>query len=302
MNPITRRQFAARLAALGAAGLAPVRALAQDAPILTRPIPASGERLPAVGLGTSRVFNVGDDAEKRAELAQVLRNLVAGGGTIIDTATSYGSSEGVVGDLVAQAGPRAQVFIATKLRSPDAAELRGSLERLRTKQVDLLFLHNERDPAQDLGQFRAWKAAGACRYYGVTSTYEGDYAAVEAVLRREQPDFIEIDYSVDNREVEQRLLPLAAEKNAAVLIALPFGRKRLFRAVRGKALPDWAKEFGAASWAQFFLKFILGHPAVTAAIPGTSNPAHMIDNLGALRGRLPEPAERKRMVQLIESL
>jgi aryl-alcohol dehydrogenase-like predicted oxidoreductase len=125
---------------------------------------------------------------------------------------------------------------------------------------------------------------------------------VEAVLKREQPDFIEIDYSVDNREVEQRLLPLAAEKNAAVLIALPFGRKRLFRAVRGKALPDWAKEFGAASWAQFFLKFILGHPAVTAAIPGTSNPAHMIDNLGALRGRLPEPAERKRMVQLIESL
>lgn len=302
MNPVTRRQFAARLAALGAASFAPGRALAQDAPVLTRPIPASGERLPAVGLGTSRVFNVGDDAQKRAELAQVLRNLVAGGGRIVDTAVAYGSSEAVVGDLVAQAGLRDQVFIATKLRSPDAAELRGSLERLRTKQVDLLFLHNVRDPAQDLGQFRDWKAAGACRYYGVTSTYEGHYDAVEGVLERERPDFIEIDYSVDNREVEARLLPLAAENGAAVLIALPFGRARLFRAVRGKALPEWASAFGAASWAQLFLKFVLGHPAVTAAIPGTSNPRHMIDNAGAMRGRLPDAAERKRMVQLIESL
>jgi aryl-alcohol dehydrogenase-like predicted oxidoreductase len=302
MNPITRRQFSARLAALGAASLAAGRALAQDAPILTRPIPASGERLPAVGLGTSRVFNGGDDAEKRAELAQVLRNLVAGGGTIIDTATAYGSTEGVVGDLVAQAGLRARVFIATKLRSPDEAELRGSLERLRTKQVDLLFLHNVRDPAQDMARFRDWKAAGACRYYGVTSTYEGHYGAVEGVLKRERPDCIEIDYSVDNREVEARVLPLAAEMGAAVLIALPFGRARLFRAVRGKTLPEWAREFDAASWAQFFLKFVLAHPAVTAAIPGTSNPKHMIDNVGAMRGRLPDAAERKRMVQLVESL
>lgn len=300
MKTWTRREFAAGAAALGAAGLLPAPAAAQD--LLTRAIPASGERLPAVGLGTSIVFNAGDDAGKRAQLAQVLRNLVAGGGKIVDTATSYGTSEAVVGDLVAQAGLRKQVFIATKLRQPDAEELRGSLERLRTKQVDLLFLHNVRDPTQDLGQFRDWKAAGACRYYGVTSTYEGHYPAVEAVLKREKADFIEVDYSVDNREVEERLLPLAAEAGAAVLIALPFGRARLFRAVRGKPLPEWANAFGAASWAQFFLKFVLAHPAVTAAIPGTSNPAHMTDNLGALRGRLPDAAERKRMVQLIESL
>ena len=300
MKTWTRREFATGAAALGAAGLLPARAVAQD--LLTRAIPKSGERLPAVGLGTSRVFNVGDDAEKRAALAEVLRNLVAGGGKIVDTATSYGSSEAVVGDLVARAGLREQVFIATKLRASDAAELRGSLERLRTQQVDLLFLHNVRDPAQDLGQFRDWKAARACRYYGVTSTYEGDYPAVEAVLKRERPDFIEIDYSVDNREVEGRLLPLAAETGAAVLIALPFGRARLFRAVRGKSLPEWARAFGAASWAQFFLKFVLAHPAVTAAIPGTSDPAHMTDNLGALRGRLPDAAERKRMVAFIESL
>jgi aryl-alcohol dehydrogenase-like predicted oxidoreductase len=180
--------------------------------------------------------------------------------------------------------------------------LRGSLERLRSDQVDLLFLHNVRDVNQDLGQFRAWKAAGKCRYVGVTSTYEPDYPAVEAVLKREQPDFIEIDYSLDNREVEARLLPLAAEMRSAVLVALPFGRARLFRAVRGKTLPDWAKEFDAGSWAQFFLKFVLAHAAVTAAIPGTSDPAHMLDNLGAMRGRLPDAAQRKRMVELMESL
>lgn len=301
MKAWTRREFATgTAAALGALWALPSLAAARG--VISRPIPSSGERLPAVGLGTSRVFNVGDDAARRAELAQVLRHLLAGGGRIIDTATSYGSSEGVVGDLVAQAGLRQQVFIATKLREPDAAELRGSLERLHTGQVDLLFLHNVRDPQQDLGQFRAWKAAGRCRYYGVTSTYEPDYPAVEAALRRERPDFIEIEYSLDNREAQGRLLPLAAETGAAVLIALPFGRGRLFRAVRGKPLPDWARDFDAGSWAQLFLKFVLAHPAVTAAIPGTSNPAHMADNLGAMRGRLPDAAQRKRMVELIESL
>jgi len=302
MKRMTRREFAASTAALAIAGLLPSLAQAQSTPVITRPIPASGERLPAIGLGTSRVFNVGDDAAKRAELAAVLRTLLADGGKIIDTATSYGSSEGVVGDLVAQAGVRKQVFIATKLRAPDAAELRGSLGRLHGDQVDLLFLHNVRDPNQDLGQFRAWKAEGRCRYMGVTSTYEPDYPAVEAVLRREHPDFIEIDYALDNREAEARLLPLAAEMQAAVLIALPFGRGRLFRAVRGKPLPDWAKEFDAASWAQFFLKFVIGHAAVSAAIPGTSDAGHMADNLGAMRGRLPDAAQRKRMVEFIASL
>jgi aryl-alcohol dehydrogenase-like predicted oxidoreductase len=302
MNEWNRREFATRVAALGATGLLPSLAWSAAPGVITRPIPATGERLPAVGLGTARVFNVGGDAAKRAELAEVLRRLVAGGGTLIDTATSYGASEGVVGDLVARAGLRKQVFIATKLEDPDAAELRGSLERLRTDQVDLLFLHNVRDRQQDLGQFRAWQAAGKCRYTGVTSTYEPDYPAVEAALRREKPDFIEIDYSLDNREAEKRLLPLAAEMQAAVLIAIPLGRGRLFRAVRGKPLPDWASEFDAGSWAQFFLKFLLGHPAVTAVIPATSNPAHMADNIGALRGRLPDAAQRKRMIAFVESL
>ena len=304
MGKLTRREFSRLAAGLGAAGLLPRLARAQGAaaPVVTRAIPSSGERLPAVGLGTARVFDVGDDPAKRTALAEVLRSLVAGGGTLIDTASSYGSSEAVVGDLVAKAGLRKQVFIATKLEADDAAELRGSLERLRNAQVDLLFLHNVRDPGEDLGQFRAWKAAGVCRYVGITSTFHRDYGAVETVLAREKPDFLEIDYSLDNREAEKRLLPLAIETKAAVLTALPFGRGRLFRAVRGKALPEWAKEFDAKSWAQFFLKFLLGNAAITAVIPGTSDAAHMNDNLGAMRGRLPDAAQRKRMVEFLQTL
>jgi aryl-alcohol dehydrogenase-like predicted oxidoreductase len=304
MRNLTRREFARLAAGLGAAGLLPPPARAQGAAatVLTRAIPGSGERLPAVGLGTARVFDVGVDPAKRAALAGVLRSLVAGGGTLIDTASSYGSSEAVVGDLVAQAGLRERVFIATKLEAADPAELRGSLERLRSARVDVLFLHNVRDPREDLGQFRAWKAAGVCRYVGVTSTFHRDYGAVEAVLAREKPDFLEIDYSLDDREAEKRLLPLAVETRAAVLTALPFGRGRLFRAVRGKALPQWAKEFDAGSWAQFFLKFLLGNAAVTAVIPGTSEAAHMNDNLGAMRGRLPDAAQRKRMIELLQTI
>ena len=304
MSRISRREFTGLLAGLGAAAMLPARSAAQSGatPVITKPIPRTGERVPAVGLGTARVFDVGDDATKRAALTQVVRGLVAGGGAIIDTASAYGSSEAVVGDLVAQTGLRQKVFIATKLRAPDAAELQSSLENLRTKQVDLLQLHNVRVAEQSLEQFREWKSKGVCRYIGVTSTFHRDFAAVEAVVAREKPDFLQIDYSLDNREVEQRLLPLAAETGTAVLTALPFGRGRLFRAARGKPLPDWAQQFDAGSWAQFFLKFLLGHAAVTAVIPGTSNPTHMIDNLGAMRGRLPDAAERSRMVEFIQSL
>jgi aryl-alcohol dehydrogenase-like predicted oxidoreductase len=152
-----------------------------------------------------------------------------------------------------------------------------------------------------LAKFQTWKADGVCRYFGITSTYHGDFPAVEAVLGREKPDFVQIDYSLDNREAEKRILPLAAELKAGVLTALPFGRGRLFSAVRGKTVPDWATDF-AGSWAQFFLKFLLADERVTAVIPGTSNPAHMADDLGAMSGRLPDPDERKRMVALIDSL
>jgi aryl-alcohol dehydrogenase-like predicted oxidoreductase len=298
MNRMTRRDFAA----LAAAALVAPRAFAQtpEGGLITRAIPSTGERLPAVGLGTASVFDRDDEATRRAA-GEVVRTLVDRGGRLIDTASTYGDAEIVLGSVIKTMGMRDKLFIATKVEEPDTVELKRSLARLKTAKVDLLQLHNVRDLRQSLGQFRDWKAQGLCRYIGITSTYHGAYAAVEAVLEREKPDFVQIDYSLDDRTVEQRILPLAAEVKAGVLTALPFGRGRLLRAVRGKAIPDWAAEF-ASTWAQFFLKFLLGDERVTAVIPGTSNPAHMAENLGAMRGRLPDPDQRKRMVAFMGQL
>jgi aryl-alcohol dehydrogenase-like predicted oxidoreductase len=270
------------------------------APLISRAIPGSGERIPVVGLGTAYVFDT-DDERTRQSAATVIGTLVQGGGRLIDTASSYGDAERVLGEVIAGAGLRDKLFIATKLEAPDKTELERSLTRLRTAKLDLLQLHNLRDPRQSLAPFMAWKAQGVCRYIGITSTFHGDFAAIEAVLGRERPDFVQIDYSLDDRAAEQRILPLAAEVKAGVLTALPFGRGRLFRAVRGKPIPDWAKDF-ADSWAQFFLKFLLADERVTAVIPGTSDPAHMADNLGAMHGRLPDPDQRRRMAAFIDAL
>ncbi len=290
-----------REAALLAVAALASSAFAQNAgPLITRAIPSSGEALPAVGLGTAAVFDT-DDAMTRRNAAAVIQALVANGGRLIDTASSYGAAEAVLGAVTAPAGLREKLFLATKLESPDAAELKRSLARLRTNKVDLLQLHNVSDPHQSLARFKNWKAQGLCRYIGITSTFHGDFPAVEAVLGREKPDFVQIDYSIDNPEAEKRILPLAAEVKAAVLTALPFGRGRLFRAVHGKPLPDWAESF-AGSWAQFFLKYLLADPRVTAVIPGTSDAGHMTDNLGAMRGALPDADQRRRMVQFVAAL
>jgi aryl-alcohol dehydrogenase-like predicted oxidoreductase len=299
-----RREFTALVgtamgAAIGGAMLVPP-ALADTADIITRAIPDSGELLPAVGLGTAQIFNINDETT-RQKAAAVIAALIADGGRVIDTASSYGEAEGVVGDVLAAGNLRQKVFIATKLEAPDEAELKNSLARLKTDKLDLLFLHNVRDRDQSLKQFKDWKKAGVCRLIGITSTFHGDYGAVEATLQRERPDVVEIDYSIDDREAEKRILPLAAELKAGVFTALPFGRGRLFRAVHGKELPDWARGF-AASWAQFFLKYLISDPRVTTVIPGTADAAHMTDNLGAMRGSLPDPDLRKRMVAFIEGL
>jgi aryl-alcohol dehydrogenase-like predicted oxidoreductase len=298
MTAISRREFAALAAAALLAR--PAAAQTNEAPLITRAIPSTGERVPAVGLGTASVFDSNDDRTRDAA-AKVVRTLVEAGGRLIDTASSYGDAESVLGEVIAAAGWRDKVFIATKLERPDAAELARSMARLKTAKLDLLQLHNLNDPQQSLARFKEWKAQGACRYIGVTSTYHGDFAAVEAVLGREKPDFVQIDYSLDDREVEKRILPLAAEVKAGALTALPFGRGRLFRAVRGKPIPDWATDF-AGSWAQFFLKYLLADDRVTTVIPGTSDAAHMADNLGAMRGRLPDLDQRKRMVAFIDGL
>jgi aryl-alcohol dehydrogenase-like predicted oxidoreductase len=294
MTKMTRRQFAALAATAALAWPASAQSL------LTRAIPASGEPLPTVGLGTAQVFDTNDEAT-RQKAAAVLAALVAGGGRLVDTSSVYGDAELVLGEVMTPARSRDKLFIATKLESPDAAELKRSLSRLQTEKLDLLQFHNVRDPQQSLAQFKDWKAQGVCRYIGITSTRHQQYAAIEAVLLREKPDFVQIDYSLDDREAEKRILPVAADVKAGVLTALPFGRARLFRAVHGKEIPEWARGF-ADSWAQFFLKFLLADPRVTAVIPGTADAGHMTDNLGAMRGPLPDPDQRRQMVAFADAL
>jgi aryl-alcohol dehydrogenase-like predicted oxidoreductase len=296
MREISRRTFTTLA---GVTLLAP-SAVAQSPEILARAIPSTGERLASVGLGTAQVFDVNDETTRQKADA-VLQALIAGGGHLVDTASVYGDAEVVVGDVAARGHLRAKLFLATKLEAPDAAELKRSLARLQTDKLDLLQFHNIRNPQQSLGQFKEWKAQGVCRYIGITSTRHADFAAIEAVLAREKPDFVQIDYSIDDREAEKRILPIAADVKAGVLTALPFGRARLFRAVRGKELPDWARGF-ADSWAQFFLKYLLADPRVTAVIPGTADAGHMTDNLGAMRGPLPDDEQRRQMVAFVEAL
>jgi aryl-alcohol dehydrogenase-like predicted oxidoreductase len=294
---MTRREFGA----LAGASLLSTKVVAKpDTPLLTRPIPRTGEHVPAVGLGTAYVFDVNNEVT-RSKADAVVQALVNNGGRLIDTASTYGDAESVLGEVTSAAGLREKLFIATKLEAPDAQELKRSLARLRTGSVDLLQLHNVRSKQQSLERFREWKKEGVCRYIGITSTFHRDYPAVEAVLQREKPDFVQIDYSLDNRGAEKAILPLAAELKAGVLTALPYGNGRLFRAVHGKELPDWAREF-ANSWAQFFLKYLLADPRVTAVIPGTGDAGHMADNAGAMRGPLPDPDQRRRMIQMVESL
>lgn len=294
---ITRRDFAALA---GGFLVSPIAIAQTDTPLVTRAIPGSDERIPAVGLGTAYVFDQ-DDETTRSKADAVIHALMKGGGRLIDTASTYGDAESVLGEVTAASGLRDKLFIATKLESPDAQELKRSLARLRTERVDLLQLHNVRSKQQSLERFRDWKGQGVCRYIGITSTSRRDYPAVEAVLEREKPDFVQIDYSLDNRGAENSILPLAAEVRAGVLTALPYGNGRLFRAVHGKELPDWARVF-ANSWGQFFLKYLLGDPRVTAVIPGTGDPVHMTDNAGAMRGPLPDPDQRRRMIEFVELL
>jgi aryl-alcohol dehydrogenase-like predicted oxidoreductase len=300
MKKISRRD-AMMVAAAGALMASPAYAQAQGA-MIRRPIPHSGEMLPVIGLGTANNFGNAD----RRDLRKVFGTLVGGGATLIDTASTYGAAEAVMGEVLSEAKLLDKVFIATKLEAEDAKEglpeFQASLRKLRVKKVDVQQLHNVTKARQSLAYLRDWKAQGLCRYVGITSTFPRDFAAMEAVIKREKPDFVELNYSLGDREVEARLLPACADAGSAVLTALPFGRNSLFRAVRGKDLPEWAREFDAATWGQFFLKFLIGNKTVTAVIPGTTKAEHMADNLAAGRGRLPDEAMRKKMVQFFSSL
>ncbi len=274
--------------------------------LITRTIPASGERLPVVGVGTWQSFDVGGDAAARAPLRDVLALFTQGGGKMIDSSPMYGSSESVAGDLLAELGLREQLFVATKVwtsgRAEGVRQMEESFRRLRVARMDLMQIHNLLDAATHTRTLQQWKRDGRVRYIGITHYTASAYAEVERWLKSGDYDFLQINYSLAEREAERRLLPLAQEMKVAVIANRPFAGAGAFRRVRGKPLPPWAQELGIASWAQYFLKWIVGHPAITCAIPGTGKPAHMKDNLGAAYGTLPDAATRERMARYFDSL
>ncbi|MGQ9634234.1 MAG: aldo/keto reductase [Bryobacteraceae bacterium] len=308
MHTMTRRNWL--MLAAGASALRAGNLLAQER-LLTRQIPSSGEALPVIGLGSSATFAQVARSEDVAALRDVLRTLVEIGGVVFDTAPSYGASEEVAGRIAAEGGFTDKIFWATKVdvarqgkADPAAAraQIDTSFGRLKKPVLDLIQVHNLGDVQTQLGILKELKAAGRVRYIGVTTTSEQQYPQLIQVMKSEPLDFIGVDYAIDNREVETEVLPLARDRRIGVLVYVPFGRSRLFRRVGDRPLPDWAAEFDANSWAQFFLKFVLAHPAVTAVTPATSQPKNMLDNLGAGVGRLPDDSLRKRMIELVEAL
>ena len=302
---IGRRRFmAAAVAGAASLGVGPqlVRRVAAAAPpsaatlpLITRTIPSSGERLPAIGIGTDD-FRESAREEIRAELARMSEL----GGTVIDTAAAYGDSEALIGDALTSLGTRDRMFIATKLVGggfgvTGAESLTRSFERLKTTHVDLLQVHNLNGVAKLLPTMQQWKKDKKIRYIGVTTSRGGQHADMAATMRAWPLDFIQVDYSIANRDAAQTILPLALERKIAVLVNLPFGRSSLFREAAGRALPPWAADIDVASWAQYFLKYVISHPAVTCAIPGSTQVSHLIDNQAAGRGRLPDESTRRRM-------
>jgi aryl-alcohol dehydrogenase-like predicted oxidoreductase len=273
---------------------------------LKRPIPRSGELLPALGVGTWQTFDVGPDDPARTELKDVLRELVAAGGSVIDSSPMYGEAERVVGDLAAATKLRPSLFLATKVwtsgRDAGIRQMERSLKLMRTERLDLMQVHNLLDVATHTRTLREWKAAGRIRYLGITHYHEGAYRELEELVRTRDYDFVQFNFSMAERNAGLRLLPACADSGTAVIVNRPFSMAGLFGRVKGRPLPPWAAEFDCASWAQFFLKWILAHPAVTCAIPGTRRLAHLRDNMQAGLGRLPDAKQRRRMVEYLEQL
>ena len=308
---MTRRE-ATRLLGVSAAGLClPVggshgQVKAESSAMLTRAIPSSGEKLPVVGLGTWQAFDVDLTSDNRRQLGDVLSIFVKLGGRVIDTSPMYGRAEDVIGELTTALGIQDKIFLATKVWTRGKENGIKSMERsmalLRAKRIDLMQVHNLVDVQTQLATLREWKAQGRFRYLGVTHYEAGAFADVERIMRSEKLDFVQINYSLMEREAEERVLPLAQERGIAVIVNRPFGGGDLFYRTRLKPLPDWAVEFDCHSWAQFFLKWIVTNPAVTCAIPATNKPRHLEDNMQGGIGRLPDAKMRQRMVELASSL
>ena len=312
---LTRRDWLKHTAAAGAFLSTPLKTLlAQPHPqLLTRAIPSTGEALPIIGLGSSATFSRVARNEDISAVREVLQALLEHGGRVFDTAPSYGASEEVAGQVVSELGVADQVFWATKVNvagrgggSADPAAARAQVEesfaRIDKPKIDLIQVHNLGDVPTQLGILKELKTQGRVRYIGVTTTDDRRYDDIAALMRSEPLDFIGIDYAIDNRIAAESVLPLAADRGIAVLNYAPFGRTRLWSRVRGQNVPEWAAEFGAESWAQFFLKYVAANPAITCVTPATSRATNMIDNLGAAVGPLPDDATRRRMVEVVDAL
>jgi len=308
---LTRRE-ASKLIGAGAAGLLlqvptlRARAAVQSSSMLSRAIPSSGEKLPVIGLGTWSVFDVNLTPENRTRLGEVMSLFVKHGGRVIDSSPMYGRAEGVIGELAAQLRLRASLFIATKVwtagKQAGIAMMQRSMERFRTGQIDLMQVHNLVDVENQMASLREWKTDGHIRYTGITHSQARGFYDVERIMRNWKPDFVQINYSVMEPQAAQRILPLAQELRMGVIINRPFGGGGLFGRIAGKPLPPWAAEIECRTWAQFFLKWIVGHPAVTCVIPATNNPQHMEDNMAAGLGRLPDAKMRQRMMAFVSSV
>ena len=305
MNP-TRRSLLKIAASCAALTVMSNAAIAQTSAILKRPIPRSGEMLPVVGVGTWQTFDVGAKAPERAELMDVLRLLVESGGSVVDSSPMYGRSEGVVGDLAAELGLRDKLFYATKVwtsgREAGIRQMEESFRVMRAQRMDLMQVHNLLDLAVHAKTLREWKSAGRIRYVGITHYHDGAHAELERIVKTRDWDFAQFNYSMAEREAEARLLPACLDSGTAVLVNRPFSQGSLFPRVKGKPLPAWAADFDCTSWAQFFLQYLLAHPAVTCVIPGTRRIAHLKDNIAAGMGRLPDAALRRRMTEYLERL
>ncbi len=304
---VTRRDVLKLGAGVGA-GIAlglPLGSLEAQEGLIMATIPSTGEKVPAVGIGT-RNYRVALDSPDLATFRGALQTFHAMGGRVVDTSPNYGNSEEVVGHLLGDLGIRDDVFLATKVdqRSKEAGvrRMEASFQRLGGTRIDLMQVHNLIGADTQLETLKAWKAEGRIRYVGVTTSSERQYDELERLMRAHDLDFIQVDYALDNREADKRILPLAQDRGVAALVNLPFGRGRLFRATAGVALPDWAADIDAESWAQVFLKYIVSHPGTTIPIPGTTKPEHARDNIGAARGRLPDAALRRRMEAFADAL
>ena len=274
--------------------------------MLTRTIPSSGEKLPVIGLGTWRAFDVDLTADVRRQLGDVLSLFVKLGGRVIDSSPMYGHAEGVIGELTSVLAIREKLFLATKVwtrgKQSGIQSMERSMSLLRTNRIDLIQVHNLVDVNTQLATLEEWKQQGRIRYTGITHYESGALSEIEKLMRSKKFDFLQINYSLMEPEAEQSVLPLAQERGVAVIANRPFGAGDLFDKVRSKPLPDWAAEFDCRSWAQFFLKWIIGNPAITCAIPATNKPRHLEDNMQGGIGRLPDAKTRRRMLEFVSSL